>query len=80
MAQIGLRFVTNNGATTLIGQLTVSDANAARILAAEAVNLRTVGNQATVDALIARYLAEMIGDVQTIERNQTVVAGIPVTP
>lgn len=79
-AEVQVRFVTNGGATTLVGTRTISDANAARVLAAEKINLGTATNQDTVDAIIQRLLAEMIGDTKTIERNATVVGDISVTP
>lgn len=78
MAQIGLRFLRNG--QTLIGQETVSDAHADRILAAEAKNMGTSSNQETVNALIKRFLDEMVADTKTVERNATPVADIPRTP
>jgi hypothetical protein len=77
MATITLEFV--NGANTIRGTLTVSNANAARLLAAEKINMGTADNQTTADALIRRFLDEMIGDTKTIERNSTPVTDIPVT-
>lgn len=77
MATVTLEFV--NGATTIRGTLTVSNANAGRLLAAEMINMQTADNQATVNALVRRCLDEMIDDTQTIERNANTVAGIPVT-
>lgn len=77
MATIALRFTT--GAATLTGSLTVSDANAARILAAEGEYMSGATNQATVDLLIRRFLNDMIGDTKTIERNKIVVADLPAT-
>lgn len=79
MAQIGLR-VLKSGGQTLIGQETISDAHADRIMAAEAINMGTSGNQATVDALIKRFLDEMVADTKTVERNATPIADIPRTP
>lgn len=79
MANIQLRFVTNGGATAITGSLTISDTNAARILTAERTYMATVDNQGTVDALVRRFLDEMIGDTKTIERNATVVPDISIT-
>lgn len=80
MADIQLRFVTNNGANTLTSTpVTITDANAARILAAEKINMGTADNQATVNALNRRFIDEMIGDTKTIERQATAVADIQVT-
>lgn len=77
MATVTLEFV--NGSTTIRGTATVSNAHVSRILAAEKTNMNTADNQATADALLRRFLDEMIGDTKTIERNATVVADIPVT-
>lgn len=77
MATISLSFV--NGGTTVTGSRQVSDANATRILVAERANMGTANNQATVDALIQRFLSDMIGDTKSIERQAVAVADIAVT-
>ena len=77
MATITLQVVA--GATTITSTRTVSNANASRVMAAEKINLGTADDQATLDALLSRAIAEWVGDTKTIERNQTVVADIPIT-
>jgi len=77
MATIKLEAVV--GATTITAIRTVSNANASRVLAAEKINLGTATDQATVDKLLDRAMAEWIGDTKTIERNATAVLDIPVT-
>jgi len=80
VALIQIRFITNAGATSLIGTRTISDANAARILAAEKILLGTASSQATIDALIEAFLAERIGNTRTVERNAQAFIEIPVSP
>lgn len=77
MATISVRFVV--GAATTTGAVTVSDANAGRILAAEKTLLGTSADQDTVDKIARRLVDEMIGNTKTIERNANAVADIPVT-
>ena len=79
-AEIQVRFVTNGGAAVLIGTRSVSDANAARILAAEKINHGTATNQETADAILQWLMAELIRDTKTVERNAVAVGDIPVTP
>lgn len=52
---------------------TIADANALRILAAEAINLDTGSDQETVNRIAERLLDELKGDTRTIERNAAVV-------
>lgn len=77
MATVSLSAVIQS--TTITSVATVSDANANRVLAAEKTYMGTTSNQSTVDALLARFMAEMIADTKTIERNATQPADIPVT-
>lgn len=51
----------------------ISDAGAARILAAEQKYMGVLGPQETVDALFARFLAELKADTKSIERAAVVV-------
>jgi hypothetical protein len=73
---ISIRFT---GSSTLTGTLTVSDANASRILAAEKTYSGSADNQATLDYLIRRFLDEMIADTKSVERATLSVSDIPVT-
>jgi len=80
-AEIQVRFVTNGGATALVGTTSVvSDANAARIIAAQKIHLGQTTNQATIDAILRRLLTELIRDTKEVERNAVAIVDIPVTP
>lgn len=78
MATIAIQFI--NGGNTITGALTVSDANATRILTAHRALMGTTNNQETLNMLIARYLAELIGNTKTVERNANAIVDIPVSP
>lgn len=77
MATIAIQFI--NGGNTVTGVLTVSDANATRILTAHRTLMGTANNQETLNAFIARYLVELIGNTKTVERNANAVVDIPVS-
>lgn len=62
------------GATT--SSVNVSDAHAARILAAEQKYMGAANSQETVDALLRRFFAELKGDTKSIERAALAVEDI----
>lgn len=77
MATVSLVIV--NGAQTLTGTLTISDANCTRMTTAEKTYSGSATFQNTVDYLIRRFLDEMIADTRSIERQALAVADIPIT-
>jgi hypothetical protein len=76
MATVSLTLV--NGAQTVTGTLTISSANATRLVNAEKIRYATDA-QGAFDELIRRFLDEMIGDTKTIERNATPIADFTIT-
>lgn len=77
MATIAVRFITNGGSSTLTGSVTMSDADATRILAAEKIRLQTANAQETVNAIVRTLVQEIIGNTKTMERNAQTIADIP---
>lgn len=67
------------GATTTQSTKTVNNTDGARILAAEKITMGTSTDQATVNALLLRWINDMIGDTKSVERAAVPVSDIPVT-